>query len=52
MPLLGSRAVFAPVLLACYAITAAIHVASIILNGFTLQHQARRLVDIYGKCIA
>ena len=23
-----------------------------ILNGFTLQHQARRLVDIYGKCIA
>ena len=23
-----------------------------ILNGFTLEHQARRLADIYGKCVA
>src|SRR5437773_1916193 len=32
MPLLGSRTVFTPTLLACYGITAAVHVASIVLN--------------------
>jgi MFS family permease len=32
MPLLGSRAVFTPTLLACYAITAAVHVASVVLS--------------------
>lgn len=32
MPLVGSRAVFTPTLLACYAITATLHVASIVLN--------------------
>jgi MFS family permease len=45
MPLLGSRAVFAPVLLACYAITAAIHVASIILNTLLPFH----VVDLGGS---
>jgi len=32
MPLLGSRAVFTPTLLACYAITATVHVASVVLS--------------------
>jgi MFS family permease len=45
MPLLGSRAVFAPVLLACYAITAAIHVASIVLNTLLPFH----VVDLGGS---
>ena len=45
MPLLGSRAVFAPVLLACYAITAAIHVASIVLNTLLPFH----MVDLGGS---
>src|SRR5919109_2241119 len=40
MPLLGSRAVFTPTLLACYAITAAVHVASIVLNTLLPLHVA------------
>ena len=44
MPLLGSRAVFTPVLLACYATTAAVHVASIVLNTLLPFH----VVDLGG----
>src|SRR5881275_1012369 len=40
MSLLGSRAVFTPTLLACYAITAAVHVASIVLNTLLPLHVA------------
>src|SRR5919201_1416268 len=40
MPLLGSRAVLTPTLLACYAITAAVHVASIVLNTLLPLHVA------------
>src|ERR671930_451897 len=38
--LLGSRAVLTPTLLACYAITAAVHVASIVLNTLLPLHVA------------
>src|SRR2546427_469752 len=38
MPLLGSRAVYTPTLVACYAITAAVHVASIVLNTLLPLH--------------
>src|SRR6267142_2766 len=44
MSLLGSRAVFTPVLLACYATTAAVHVASIVLNTLLPFH----VVDLGG----
>src|SRR6267378_2255302 len=44
MPLLGSRAVFTPTLLACYGITAAVHVASIVLNTLLPFH----VVDLGG----
>src|ERR671923_128422 len=44
MPLLGSRAVFAPTLVACYAITAAVHVASIVLNTLLPLH----VIDLGG----
>src|SRR2546428_2963059 len=44
MPLLGSRAVFTPVLLACYATTAAVHVASVVLNPLLPFH----VVDLGG----
>jgi MFS family permease len=44
MSLLGSRAVFTPTLLACYAITAAVHVASILLNTLLPFH----VVDLGG----
>ena len=40
MPLLGSRAVFTPTLLACYAITAAVHVASVVLSTLLPLHVA------------
>ena len=40
MPLLGSRAVFTPTLLACYAITAAVHIASIVLGTLLPLHVA------------
>src|SRR3989442_1610684 len=44
MPLLGSRTVFTPTLLACYGITAAVHVASIVLNTLLPFH----VVDLGG----
>src|SRR5438876_4356745 len=44
MSRLGSRAVFTPVLLACYATTAAVHVASIVLNTLLPFH----VVDLGG----
>src|SRR3989442_4256489 len=44
MPLLGSRAVYTPTLVACYAITAAVHVASIVLNTLLPLH----VVDLGG----
>jgi MFS family permease len=44
MPLLGSRAIFTPTLLACYAITAALHIASIVLNTLLPFH----VVDLGG----
>ena len=44
MPLLGSRAIFTPTLLACYAITAALHIASIVLNTVLPFH----VVDLGG----
>jgi MFS family permease len=44
MSLLGSRVVFTPVLLACYATTAAVHVASIVLNTLLPFH----VVDLGG----
>src|SRR6058998_3882392 len=44
MPLLGSRVVYTPTLVACYAITAAVHVASIVLNTLLPLH----VVDLGG----
>ena len=44
MPLLGSRAIFTPTLLACYAITAALHIGSIVLNTLLPFH----VVDLGG----
>src|SRR5919197_6001859 len=38
--LLGSRAVYTPTLVACYAITATVHVASIVLNTLLPLHVA------------
>src|SRR5256886_6005364 len=40
MPLLGSRTVFTPTLLACYGITAAVHVASTVLSTLLPFHVA------------
>src|SRR5919108_3634011 len=45
MSLLGSRAVFTPTLLACYGITAAVHVASVLLNTLLPFH----VVDLGGS---
>src|SRR5213594_2590711 len=44
MPLLGLRTVFTPTLLACYGITAAVHLASIVLNTLLPFH----VVDLGG----
>ena len=44
MFLLGSRAVYTPTLVACYAITATVHVASIVLNTLLPLH----VVDLGG----